>query len=99
MTFDEMFPDVPEFFEAPPPLRCEVIKCRTVEAPCWMCQKPTKWVEVNFEAHLCSPECVDQAWGEFFEAIERQPPLTSAVSDGDKWGIWMTTEPSNARTL
>jgi hypothetical protein len=69
MTFDEMYPDAPDFFEPYHPQGSEVIKC-LAEQPCWMCQRQTHWVEVNFECHLCSPECVDQAWGEFFEACE-----------------------------
>ena len=66
MTFDEMFPDAPEYFEV---RDADVIKCH-VSAECWQCKTPTPWVELNFEAHLCSPECVDKAWHEFFEALE-----------------------------
>lgn len=27
------------------------------ERPCWVCGKPTKRIEINYEARICSDEC------------------------------------------
>lgn len=69
-TFDDIYPLVPVFFE---PHGLDVIKCKTA-GPCWHCGRETQWVEFNFEAHLCSPECVDAKWNEFIEANRRLGP-------------------------
>ena len=34
---------------------------------CWHCGKPTVWVEINFEAHLCLGACTDAKWREYRE--------------------------------
>lgn len=36
--------------------------------PCWICRKSTNYVEVNFEAHICSRECEERAWDAYFAA-------------------------------
>lgn len=35
---------------------------------CFICKCPTPWVEVNFQGHLCSEECDNQAWKDFRQA-------------------------------
>lgn len=35
------------------------------EEPCMHCGHPTPWVDLCFEAHLCSEECSEAAWQEF----------------------------------
>lgn len=35
---------------------------------CWHCGDKTHWVDVNFEAALCSPRCEDAKWKEYSEA-------------------------------
>ena len=36
--------------------------------PCWHCGKETRWIEINFESWLCSPECNAAKWKEYEEA-------------------------------
>ncbi len=36
--------------------------------PCWHCNTPTRWVDVYFEAPLCSAECAEAKWAEYGEA-------------------------------
>ena len=33
--------------------------------PCWNCGEPTSWIDIIFEAPLCSEECERQKWAEF----------------------------------
>lgn len=68
-TFDELYPDAAEGDQSTDP-DFEVIRLE-VERPCWHCNHATRWVELNFEAHLCSTECVDAKWREYFEACRR----------------------------
>ena len=35
------------------------------EKPCWNCEEPTNWIDLNFGAYLCSEECERQKWSEF----------------------------------
>lgn len=35
---------------------------------CWHCGNKTRWVEINFEAPLCSDECVAAKWREWARA-------------------------------
>lgn len=79
MTFDEMYPPpLPRFYQ--PYTHYMVLKTDTVR-PCSQCSRETAWVELNFECHLCSPECVDQLWREFFDALEASPRVTSSLFD------------------
>lgn len=69
LTFDEIYPDAPLWFQ--PPKREEddgVMKgpeCRE----CWNCGTLTYYVDLNFEAHLCSEGCRDVKWESYFRAI------------------------------
>lgn len=38
------------------------------EYPCMECGRPTPWVDLCFEAHLCSEECSQAAWHGFLWA-------------------------------
>ena len=69
MTFEEMYPDAVKWDQPAEPQHM-VMKVETAE-PCWHCQKPTTWIEINFEAFLCSPECDDAKWNEYWEACRR----------------------------
>lgn len=40
--------------------------------PCIMCGEPTEYIEVNYEAHFCSEECVAEA-DRFVEAWNSIP--------------------------
>lgn len=30
------------------------------QLPCWHCGTPTSFIEINYEAHICSEECLHQ---------------------------------------
>lgn len=36
--------------------------------PCLVCKTDTFFAEVNFEAHICSYECENAIWNEYFQA-------------------------------
>jgi hypothetical protein len=36
--------------------------------PCWNCKEPTSWIDINFEAYLCSEECERAKWKEYYDA-------------------------------
>lgn len=65
-TFDEQYPDGKIGY-------CilyngsELIWCET--GACWHCGKSTHWVDINFEAYLCSPSCEDAKWDEYNQAL------------------------------
>lgn len=66
MKFDEKYPDAivtEEFlFEG-----SAIFKAPTAY-PCWHCGELTAWVDINFEANLCSEECERAKWSEYFSA-------------------------------
>ena len=41
------------------------------ECECFICHEPTKFVELNAEAHFCSDECVDEFYKQMFEAMRK----------------------------
>lgn len=43
------------------------------EGPCWQCGEPTRFVEVNFEAYVCSAACDEAGWAEFYRAAVPEP--------------------------
>lgn len=51
-----------------------------IAKPCWICENPTCWVELNFESHICPGQCTREAWRQYWEATreieERYGPLT-----------------------
>lgn len=69
MTWDELYPNAPVEFE---PVGTDVVRV-SVTAPCWHCLRPTAWAELNFQAHLCSPECADAKWQEYLAACHKPP--------------------------
>lgn len=38
------------------------------EEPCMHCGRLTQWIDLSFEAHICSEECSQAAWQEFIWA-------------------------------
>jgi hypothetical protein len=38
--------------------------------PCWHCEADTHWIDGSFEAPLCSEECEDAKWEEYFDACD-----------------------------
>jgi len=69
MTFDERYPDAELWFQPGDDMN-EVMKCPEAK-PCWQCGTPTRFVELNFEAHVCSEACNDAAWRDYFEACRK----------------------------
>jgi hypothetical protein len=41
---------------------------KTVEGLCWVCGRPTKWVSLHFEAHVCSMVCDGLGWHRYWKA-------------------------------
>lgn len=39
--------------------------------PCWNCGELTSWIDLNFEAYLCSEECERQKWAEFIRDFNK----------------------------
>jgi len=37
--------------------------------PCWHCGDETEWIDISFEAHLCSEECERAKWREYAETF------------------------------
>jgi len=37
-----------------------------VPGKCWNCGELTTWIEMSFQAHLCSDECCIKKWKEYF---------------------------------
>lgn len=76
MRFDEEFPDAL--------IGCEksnsYVKMAGDARPCFMCGTLTHWVDLGYEAPLCSPEC-DQAAREDAAARVREASLTVETHD------------------
>lgn len=70
MTFDEQFPDAEVWFQPNDPYN-EVAKGPTAR-PCWRCGTETQFIELNFEAHVCSEACNDKGWQEYFDALKER---------------------------
>jgi hypothetical protein len=66
-TFDELYPDAANGFEAPDQ---DVFKTGQAKA-CEVCQAPTHWVDLSFEARFCSPLCLQDMWQQYLEALKR----------------------------
>lgn len=39
--------------------------------PCFLCQKPTVYVELDFQCYLCYPDCVDAMTRDYIAAASR----------------------------
>jgi len=53
----------------------------SIKLPCWICGEPTSWLEVSFEAPICSEECDDKAWKQYSNAC------TESYRKYTKWYI------------
>ncbi len=45
-----------------------ILKGGERSGPCAICKETTNWVDIAFEAYLCSEECVDQLNQEWLKA-------------------------------
>lgn len=48
-----------------------IIRGRVAE-PCWHCKEPTEFVDIDFQAHLCSDECQKAKWDEYCAAYKEK---------------------------
>lgn len=40
-------------------------------SPCWHCKELTSWIDLSFETWLCSEECEQAKWNEYFAAYNQ----------------------------
>lgn len=40
--------------------------------PCWHCEQPTRFLEVNFEAPLCPGACTEAKEAEYWQALSEE---------------------------
>ena len=45
--------------------------------PCAQCQRETEWLSVSFGARFCSRECLEQSWGDYFDAEVHNPEVNN----------------------
>lgn len=48
--------------------------------PCWHCGEQTNWVDIDFQAHICSTECHEAKIAEYITA-ECRAMLWAALND------------------
>lgn len=66
MKYADKFPDMKPIFDV-----CDgMMRGRTMK-PCIICGNPTEYIEINYEARLCSEECVFEMDRRAHEAIMR----------------------------
>jgi hypothetical protein len=64
VTFDEMYPHA-EHLDM---VEGCILKGGSPR-PCWHCNRSTWFLEINFEAALCSPDCVKAKDEEYWKAV------------------------------
>jgi len=45
------------------------------EQPCFLCGKPTPWIDISFEINLCSKKCYDEMWRRYWVAVRIRGPI------------------------
>ena len=50
---------------------CNGIMRGTEMKPCLICNDPTEYIEINYEAHFCSEECVKKMDATYFEECKK----------------------------
>lgn len=74
MKFEEIYQNF-VYLQQAPREDCFIFKGRDPH-PCWNCGDPTIWIEGDFQAYLCSPECVKQKYIEFLKVISSEVTRT-----------------------
>lgn len=46
------------------------------EGLCFICYRPTYWLEISFEAHMCSPRCTEILWSQYWELNAKAGPIS-----------------------
>lgn len=75
MKFSDKYPDIKpgEIISAGPDF---ILRSKTPDN-CWNCTAQTEWIDVCFEAHVCSDECSRTQWAEYAQDIaEHRMPET-----------------------
>jgi hypothetical protein len=62
MKFSDKYPDAEYLQEVEP----SIVKFRDGE-PCWICGQKTVFIEINFQAAICSEECLGTIDKEYWE--------------------------------
>ncbi len=94
MKFDLLFPDIPcgkmaaykisknEFDKMPESIqkfRINHYLKGDKLLPCWICFDLTFWLEINFEAPICSEECDNIAWEDYFKACKESDKRNGVI--------------------
>lgn len=84
MKFDELYPDSkPDLRKSYNYQGSDLFKYGELK-PCCNCGELTDWIDMSFEANLCSEECEYQKWREFGNAYNNVPP-DSKMAYGLHW--------------
>ncbi len=65
MKFSEKYPNMKPIVDEAPNSIIRGYK----KKPCWNCGELTEYIDINFEAHLCSEECQAQKDLEYIDAF------------------------------
>jgi hypothetical protein len=71
VTFDEAIQDIKILTSIDVLYKGTGYMKSSVDGPCWHCGTLTHWIDTDFQARICSTECSDIKWDEFYRACER----------------------------
>lgn len=57
MKYKDLYPNLKPIFEEANDPYANVIK-GSQEKPCHWCEEPTEYVDIDYESHFCSQECL-----------------------------------------
>jgi len=73
IRFDDLYPGAPEGHQPPHGGGDDGCIKLGNRRPCWNCDRLTAYVDLGFEAHLCSEHCRDVKWDEYFKELTARP--------------------------
>jgi hypothetical protein len=69
MKFDDLYPNQPQdLMQHDVEFEGSSLFKYGEKHPCWNCGELTNWIDILFEANLCSEECERVKWSEYFLA-------------------------------
>jgi hypothetical protein len=71
MKYQDKYPNSEKWFQ-PPNSSMMKGSSEFPLKPCWHCKELTNWIDICFEAHLCSEECSNAKWKEYMEACNKK---------------------------
>ncbi len=83
MKYDDRFPDTARLES---PEDAPGVMQGGEETPCWHCGQPTTWLDLCFEAPICSEECDAAKTNEWVQA-ERAAARYARLSLALRWAI------------